>query len=123
MTYRHTCLLDRYDGDELTNGDLKPRKTEVMPSVGGGLRCMVSRSASRDSQSSAGGSAKAREEVSPRKRKIVQKHKGAPKKQKASMIKAAADLKRIAGGGANLPPSQRYNFYRNYGKFSSLFTS
>lgn len=78
----------------------------------------------RDSQSSAGGSAKDREGVvSPRKRKILQKHKGAPKKQKASMIKATADLKRIAGGGANLPPSQRYNFYRNYGKLSSPFTS
>ena len=39
------------------------------------------------------------------------------KKQKP-MIKTTSNLKHTAAGGANLPPSQRYTFYRNYGNFS-----
>lgn len=100
----------RDDGDQYNEG-VEHRK-EGMPS-GCGLRCLRSRSESRNSSSSS--SAKDREQASPRKRKILQKHRGAPKKQKGSMIKTTSDLKRTAAGGANLPPSQRYNFYRNYG--------
>lgn len=110
-------FLYRGDGDDQDNVDVEYSKTE-MPS-GCGLRCLMSRSGSRHSSSP--GSAKDREQISPRKRKILQKHRGAPKKQKGSMIEATSDLKRTAAGSANLPPSQRYNFYRNYGNRSSPF--
>jgi len=115
MAYKHRHLLYRGDGDDQDSKEVEVRRAET-PS-GCGLQCSMSRSGSRNSSSS--GSAKDREQVSPRKRKVLQKLRGAPKKQKVSVMKATSDLKRTAAGGANLPPTQRYNFYRNFGNYSS----
>ncbi|KAG0621296.1 hypothetical protein M758_3G009000 [Ceratodon purpureus] len=100
------------DNDDHDNGEIefcKPKEPLTCGMVCGGLE-----SGSRSSISS--GSAKGRGPPSVGKRKILQKQGGAPKKQKGSLIKgAASNLKHTAAGGANLPPSQRYTFYRNFG--------
>lgn len=49
------------------------------------------------------------------KRKITQKPGSAPKKAREVIYEAVSDLKRTAAGGANLPPTQRYDFYRHFG--------
>ncbi|KAG0555472.1 hypothetical protein KC19_12G171600 [Ceratodon purpureus] len=49
------------------------------------------------------------------KRKTSPRPRSAPKKQKGAIYEAVSDLKHTAGGGVNLPPSQRYDFYRYFG--------
>jgi hypothetical protein len=49
------------------------------------------------------------------KRKAAQKSGGAPKKAKGVIYEGVSDLKHTAAGGANPPPTQRYDFYRYFG--------
>ncbi|XP_024358064.1 uncharacterized protein [Physcomitrium patens] len=49
------------------------------------------------------------------KRKMQWRQSPPQKKAKGAKSEAASDLKHTAAGGINLPPSQRYNFYRQYG--------
>jgi len=53
------------------------------------------------------------------KRKMVHKSTNSSKKQKRKIVlEATSNLKHTASGGANLVPTQRYNFYRYFGEFS-----
>lgn len=51
------------------------------------------------------------------KRKMQWRQSPPQKKAKGAKSEAASDLKHTAAGGINLPPSQRYNFYRQYGDY------
>ena len=64
---------------------------------------------------SGSGSQSPRSGGSKGKRKVSRKPRKPPKKQKAVIHGAVSDLKHTAGGGANLPPTQRYDFYRHFG--------
>ena len=115
---KQTHLLYRGNGvDDHDNRDMECYKSK-MPL---GCELLYRDSGSGSHTSSLSGSAKDRGPPSAGKRKILRKQGGAPKKQKGSIVKSTSNLKHTAAGGANLPPSQRYTFYRNFGIYSVTF--
>lgn len=76
-------------------------------SCGGGSRS--------GSGSQSPGSGRSRGHGGGGKRKATQKSGSAPKKAKGVIYEGVSDLKHTAAGGANPPPTQRYNFYRYFG--------